>query len=277
MGGHTVSQLTDWSEVEAIIAAAEGPGGSVGAALVAPNGERFGYNADRLYRAASTVKIPLMIEIYRQIERGERALTDEYVVNDADRANGSGVMLHLHAGARLNLHDLIYLMISISDNTATNVLIDYAGMDAVNATMRELGMARSTLGRKMRGRPAQGDEQENWASPSEYITVLQSIIEHRAASPESCDQMVAMLEKQTNTRRISRYLPEGKGIRWGTKTGSVTGVTNDVGFVATERGTLLISVFCEDLPDQHVGEQVIGEISRAAMNATGVVEPLYTS
>ena len=218
-----------------------------------------------------------MIEIYRQIDRGERALTDAYVVNDADRAVGSGIMLGLHNGATLNLEDLVYLMISISDNTATNVLIDYAGMDAVNATMQELGMTRSTLGRKMKGRPAQGDEQENWATSDDYITVLQAILERKAASPESCDRMIAMLEKQSSTRRISRYLPVQEGIRWGSKTGSVLGVTNDVGFVTTARGTLLISVFCEALPDQHVGEKVIGDISRAAMKATGVVEPLYTS
>lgn len=270
-------QSIDWNDVSAIVAEAERPGASIGVSLVAPNGERFAHNADRRYRAASTVKIPLMIEIYRQVDRGERALTDEYVVNDADRAKGSGIILGLHTGARLNLEDLICLTISISDNTATNVLIDYAGMDAVNATMRELGMTQASLGRKMKGRPAQGDEPENWATSEDYIAVLQAILEGRAASPESCERMLAMLETQTNTRRISRYLPEQEGVRWGSKTGSVLGVTNDVGFVTTERGTLLISVFCEALPDQHVGEQVIGDISRAAMKATGVVEPLYTS
>jgi beta-lactamase class A len=272
-----VTQADSWSTVLTLIVDAERSGGSLGVVLVAPNGERFEHNPDRQYRAASTVKIPLMVEVYRQIDRGERTLTDEYVINDAEKANGSGVMLHLHSGAMLNLNDLIYLMISISDNTATNVLIDYAGMDAVNSTMRELGMSNSVLGRKMKGRPAQGDEQENWATAADYIAVLQAVLDGRAASPESCERMVAMLEKQQNSHRISRFLPEGEGIRWGSKTGSVTGVTNDVGFVTTDRGTLLLSIFCEGLADQHVGERVIGEISRAAMKATGVVEPLMTS
>lgn len=272
-----MNESIDWQEVDTLVADAESSGGSVGVVIVAPDGTRYEHNAPRRYRAASTVKIPLMVEIYRQIDRGERSLTDSYVVNDADRANGSGVMLHLHAGATLNLNDLIYLMISISDNTATNILIDYAGMEAVNQTMRELGMTDSTLGRKMKGRPAQGDEQENWATPTDYIAVLEAILDGRAASTDSCAAMVAMLEKQQSTRRISRFLPEGDGIRWGSKTGSVTGVTNDVGFVSTPRGTLLLSIFCEDLADQHVGERVIGEISRAALAATGIVEPLYTS
>jgi beta-lactamase class A len=276
-GSNNVTQQTSWHEIETLIADAEETGGSLGVVLVAPNGDRFEHNPDRRYRAASTVKIPLMVEVYRQIDRGERSLTDEYVVTDVDRANGSGVMLHLHSGATLNLNDLIYLMISISDNTATNVLIDYAGIDAVNATMRDLGMSNSVLGRKMKGRPAQGDEQENWATAADYIAVVLTLLDGRAASPESCERMIAMLETQQNTHRISRFLPEVDGLRWGSKTGSVTGVTNDVGFVITDRGTLLIAVFCEDLPDQHVGEEVIGKISRAAIDATGILASLPPS
>jgi beta-lactamase class A len=268
---------TDWSAVEPIIREAEGSGGSVGVTLVAPNGDTYTHNGDRRYGAASTVKIPLMIEIYRQIDRGERSLDDRYVLVHEERAVGSGVMLELHAGMEFTLNDLIYLMISISDNTATNILIDYAGMEAVNATMRSLGMERSTLGRKMKGRPAQGDEQENWATSNDYAKVVQALLDDRAASADSCARMVAMLEKQQNKRRISRYLPESEEIRWGTKTGSVRGVTNDAGFITTGTGTLIVSVFCENLPDQHVGEKVIGDITRAALKATGVAEPLYTS
>jgi beta-lactamase class A len=86
-----------------------------------------------------------------------------------------------------------------------------------------------------------------------------------------------MLEKQQCTRRISRYLPEDESIRWGSKTGSIAGVTNDVGFVASDRGTVIVSVFCEDLADQHVGEQVIGDVARAALRATSIVEPTSSS
>lgn len=268
---------TDWAAVEQIIAAAEAGGGSVGVALIAPNGDTFTHNADRQYGAASTVKIPLMIEIYRQIDRGERALDDPYTLVDADRAVGSGVIHELHTGITLTLNDLVYLMMAISDNTATNVLIDYAGMDKVTATMRELGMTQSLLGRKMKGRPAQDGEQENWATANDYAHITQALLADQVASADSCAKMVAMLEKQQNTRRISRYLPESDTIRWGSKTGSVRGVTNDVGFVTTDQGTLIVSIFCENLPDQHVGEKVIGDITRAALEATGVAEPVHTS
>lgn len=267
----------DWREVDAIARSAEAGGASVGVAIIAPGGATYARNGDRRYRAASTVKIPLMIEIYRQIDRGERALDDRYRLRAEDKANGSGVLLELHDGIELTIRDLVHLMISISDNTATNILIDLAGMDQVNATMTSLGMTASTLSRKMKGRRAEGDEAENWATPSDYATVVQAILDRRAAAPAACTQMEAMLETQQNRRRIARYLPEAEDIRWGTKTGSIAGVTNDAGFITTPHGTLIVSVFCDGLPDQHVGEQVIGNISRAAMIATGVVEPLTTS
>src|SRR4051794_39267737 len=193
-----------------------------------------------------------MVEVYRQIDRGERSLDDRYVLRSEDRAMGSGVLLHLHDDMELTLNDLIYLMISISDNTATNVLIDLVRMDQVNVTMQELNMTRSTLGRKMKGRPAQDDERENWATPHDYAGVLAAILNRGVASDVSCEKMIAMLETQQCTRRISRYLPAGEGIRWGSKTGSINGVTNDVGFIATDDGTLILSLFCENLPDPHV-------------------------
>ena len=271
------SETVNWDDVASVTRQAEEAGGTIGVAIVAPSGDRFSYNGERKFGAASTVKIPLMIEIFRQIDRGERSLDDEYVLKAEDIAIGSGVMLHLHHGMTFTLNDLIYLMISISDNTATNILIDMAGMDAVNATMRSLGMNDSNLGRKMKGRPAQGDEQENWSTPEDYVKAVQALLAGTAASAGSCQKMLAMLEKQQNSRRIARYLPEGKDIRWGSKTGSVKGVTNDVGFITTAAGTLVLAVYCEALPDQHLGEKAIGDISRAAMDATGVVEPLRTS
>jgi beta-lactamase class A len=86
--------------------------------------------------------------------------------------------------------------------------------------------------------------------------------------------MVALLEKQQNGRRIGRYVPEG--VRWGSKTGSYSTVANDVGFVTTDRGTVIVSVFTRNLPDMVTGERIIGDIARAAMSASGVVEPLTT-
>lgn len=259
-----------WTNLEATFEK-YGQHGTVGVSVHGPNGETWSQNGDRKFRAASTVKIPLMIEIFRQIDRGERTLDDPHVLLAGDKAAGSGVLLHMHDNIELTLRDVIYLMISISDNTATNILIRYAGMDAVNATIAELGMTGSNLGREMKGRPAVPGEQENWATPDDYVTVVRSIVERTAASAGSCAEMQAMLEKQQNSRRIARFLPEDDSITWGTKTGSIAGVTNDAGFITTPAGTLVIGVFCEGMPDQHIGEETIGALTRAALQDTGML------
>ena len=259
----------DWSLVEQAVGSA-GQNGTLGVSILGPDGSAWSHNGDRKVRAASTVKIPLMIEIFRQIDRGERSLDDLHHLLPEDKAIGSGVLLHMHDGIDVTLQDLIYLMISISDNTATNILIRYAGMDAVNATIAELGMTGSNLGREMKGRPAVPGETENWATADDYVTVVKAILDGKAASAGSCAEMQAMLEKQQNSRRIARYLPEDDSIRWGTKTGSIQGVTNDAGFITTSDGTLLIAVFCEGMPDQHAGEAAIGEITRAALLSCGM-------
>lgn len=262
-----------WSHVVAAVEDAA-QYGTVGVSIIGPDGATWSHNGDRKFRAASIVKIPLMVEVYRGLERGEFSLDDVHVLQAEEKAPGSGVMLHLHDGIGLTINDLIYLMISISDNTATNLLIRKMGMDAVNATMQELGMAGSTLGREMKNRPAVAGEEENWSTADDYTLVVQKILDGEAASAASCKAMVEMLRKQQNRKRISRFLPEDESIVWGTKTGSIKSVTNDAGFVRTPRGTMIITVLCEGMADQHRGEQVIGEISRAAMLDTGIVEPL---
>lgn len=263
---------TDWKELVDVIRSAEGRGCVLGVVIAASCG-RFAHNAGRPFVAASTVKIPIMIELFRQADEGRRSLHATYVLRDEDRAPGSGIMLHLHSGIEFTLSDMAYLMISISDNTATNVLIDLVGMDRVNATMRSLGMAGSTLGRKMLGRAATDGEQENWATADDYAGVIAAIFDGRAASPEACRRMIGLLERQQNDRRIARFLAKQGRPRWGSKTGSLAGMTNDVGFVETAGGPTIISTFCERPPDAHSGEEIIGEISRAALRAVALSRP----
>jgi beta-lactamase class A len=264
-----MASSNDWTSLEKVIGEAEQAGSILGVVVAAASGARFGHNADRRFVAASTVKIPIMIELFRQIDRTEHALSERYRLRSEHRTAGSGVMLHLHEGMEFTLEDLAYLMVSISDNTATNVLIDLVGAEKVNATMRQLGMAASTLDRKMRGHAAEAGEAENWATPHDYATVIAALLEHRAASADACTQMIAMLEKQQNDRRIARYLPKIGRPRWGSKTGSLPGITNDAGFIITDRGPLIISVFCQQAGDTHLGEQIIGDVSRAALEAAG--------
>jgi beta-lactamase class A len=258
--------MADWGGLAAAIAAEEAGGCRLGVSVIGPDMSRFSHNGGRRFVAASTVKIAIMVELFRRIDAGRDSLEQIHVLRDEDRATGGGVVKELHSGLAFTVRDLCYLMMAISDNTTTNILIERVGMAEVNAAMRSLGMADSCLGRIMRGRPVREGEQENWAVPDEYAGLVMALFEDRAASPASCAAMVEMLEKQTNDRRIARHLPKGEARpRWGTKTGSLTGVVNDVGFIMTEEGPLVLAVFCET-DDPNRGEAAIGAVARAALD-----------
>jgi beta-lactamase class A len=260
-----------WTAVEALIRDAEATGGEVGVAVHDADGELFAHKGDRRFHAASTIKVPIMIEAWRQVERGTLSLDDRYVLRDEDRVPGSGVLSTLHAGLELTFADLLDLMITVSDNTATNLVIDQVGLDTVNGTMAELGMTGSELGRPMLGRlPAAGDP-ENWATPGDFALAMQAIASGEAAEPESCARMLETMERQEEIRRISRFIPDGADARWGSKPGDLPGVVNDVGFVTSDRSTVCIAIFCEDLPDLDAAERAIGLIARETLDLTGIV------
>jgi beta-lactamase class A len=260
----------NWSAVEQAVGAANEQA-TVGVSVIAPGGDTWEHNGAEQFAAASTVKIGIMVEIYRKIERGELALDDLFNLERADKTPGSGVLTHMHSGIQLTLGDLLYLMMSISDNSATNYLIDLARMPDVNATMRTLGMTDSVLARKMAGRAADNPNIENWATPDDYALAVKAILDGEAASAGSCQAMLATLMKQQNSRRIGRHVPSEEGYGWGSKTGSLDGVCNDAGFITTPAGTLVIAVFTRDVPDQITGEQIIANITKAAMEATGIL------
>lgn len=261
--------MTDWTGLVATIAVAESKGCKLGVSVISPDGSRFAHQGGRRFVAASTVKIAIMVELFRRIDDGRDALDQIHVLRADDQATGGGVVKELHPGIPFTVGDLCYLMMAISDNSTTNILIDRVGMAAVNATMQRLGMEQSVLGRPMRGRPPLAGESENWAVPTEYADLIAALFANAAASATSCGAMIGQLEKQTNDRRIARHLPPGDARpRWGSKTGSLPGVVNDVGFIMTAQGPLILSIYVE-IADPHAGEAVIGDVARAALEAVG--------
>jgi beta-lactamase class A len=263
-----------WKPVVAIIHEVERRGAVLGVALQAQDGKHFSHRGTRRFVAASTVKLPIMVEVYRQIGEGTLHLNDVFVLSEGNKAtqrNLSGVLANLHSGLTLTTRDLVFLMVSISDATATNILIERLGMSRVNQCMREMGMYGSTLERIMLGRVSRAGEPENWATPDDYARLVHNIISGGAGSPDATLEMIFMLEKQQNRRRLGRHIPNEPGVRWGSKTGGLAGVTNDVGFVMSPMGTVVLSVFCESQMDDYEAERSIGAIAIAACECTGVL------
>lgn len=268
-----------WDRVEEVVAEVS-RAGTVGVSLIGPDGATWQRFGDRIFNPASTLKIPVMVEIYRLIDAGRLNPDDPWTLTDEARVPGSGVLNQMRSGATITLYDLLYLMISISDNLATDALITMAGVEAINRTTLDLGMKHSRLGGTLREAFA-GAPELGRATPNDYAGAIAAILDGKAASEESCTAMTALLETQQNRRRIARYLPApmplSETIRWGSKTGTTRGVCNEAGFIIGPNGRLVIAVYTEGYADTHVAEQVIGDIARAAMADTGVAGPLYTS
>ena len=148
--------------------------GVVGIAVVdIVSGRRFGVNEALVFPQGSAIKIPILIELYRRADKGELRLTDRIPVRSRDQVGGSGLMQYFaDGGSELSLHDLAIAMIVLSDNTATNLLIDRLGMDRVNGTLIELGAAKTRLQRKMIKPEESAKGNENISTPNEAADVM---------------------------------------------------------------------------------------------------------
>ncbi len=258
---------TNWTRLENAVN--EAPF-QIGVSLSTLDGVSWGYRSDTLCQAASVIKIMIMVEIMHLVDAGLRNLTDMHVIKSDDKTPGSGVLLDLHDGLELTLQDMLHLMMVISDNTATNLLIDFAGIDAINRRMSEWGITGSVLNRKMQGHPAGPGQKENFLVPCECSRLLRMLLAGEAASSQSCEFMVGLLRKQRNRRRLARPL-NGKHehIEFGGKPGTIKGVCNDAGFFRTGERTIILSVFLERVTDNHAAEATIGGIARAALEDAG--------
>ena len=155
------------AELERIVDEYEGVAGAH--LLDLTSGDRFGVNDELLFPQASAIKVPILLELFRRAESEPRLLRRRVDVTDEVRTTGgSGVLRHLtDGGASLSLEDHAIYMIVYSDNTATNVLIDALGMDAINALSASLGAGRTRLARKMQRPEASVRGDENLSTPSE--------------------------------------------------------------------------------------------------------------
>ena len=109
------------------------------------SGEETLINADAVFPTASVFKIPVLIELYKQVGEEKLGLDDLIRVTGYSKISGSGVLKELHSGLEVTIHDLATLMIIVSDNTATDLLLDLVGMDNVNQTLREIGLTQTKV------------------------------------------------------------------------------------------------------------------------------------
>ncbi|MBW3533808.1 MAG: class A beta-lactamase-related serine hydrolase [Gemmatimonadetes bacterium] len=188
------------------------------------DGRRIGANQDLVFPQGSAIKIPILLELFRRAEDDPDILLRRVEITDDVAVGGSGVLQHLtRRGSALSLEDLAVLMITESDNTATNVLIRTVGMDAVNALMDRLGAPSTRLQREMIRPDASARGEENLSTPAEAAMLMARI--HRCDLPLSeaaCTRVRDILEIPKGGP-VGAPIPSGVPVAF--KPGGVEGVT----------------------------------------------------
>jgi beta-lactamase class A len=200
---------------------------------------KFRYNAEEGFPAASVIKLPMLIDALGLVQAGSLRLEDRYPMKASDHASGSGVLQVMQAGLEPTLRDLLALMIVVSDNTATNMTLDIlGGVDATNARFAKMGLETSrVLGKLQVAWEFKTEAQRQGIlaeiTPLETVELLEKLWHGQLLGPEMRERALKILGEQQYTEIIERYLPEGT--KTATKSGSITGVRNDVGIVYAPR------------------------------------------
>jgi beta-lactamase class A len=244
-------------------------------------GEEIAINADDQMETMSVIKIPLMVEAFRQIEEGKFSLADRIsLTNDAKRP-GTGVIRSLDAGANLTIKDLLTLMIIVSDNTATDLIYGkVGGPAAVNRLMDSYGYKsiRSVETAKVFFDALAAEPRETFlttgkhpfglSSPREMGKLLEKIKKGEAVSPAASNEMMQMLRGQVYTTRMPKYVT---GFRVAHKTGDfLPYIGNDVGVLESRDRNIVLCVF----DARHSGvatylEDAVGRIAELVANYYG--------
>jgi beta-lactamase class A len=225
-------------------------------------GDQLFLHEDEVFAQASSIKIAVLAELYLQAQQGKLKLTDLYTVQASDLVSDSDIMGGLTPGVtRVTLRDLATMMVAVSDNSATNVLIDRVGMDNVNAMLDGLGLAHTRLRRKMMDLDAAKQGRENISTPREMMLLLDAIYHDKVLNKESTSDFFKMLSTNKDSW-IPRDLPAD--VKSANKPGALEGVRNDSGVVFVEGRPYVICVMAAFLRNERDGEQAISKVSLAA-------------
>ena len=229
------------------------------------SGETIMVDETRVFPSASTIKLVILSELMREVEEGVCALGDRIILKAGAKVGGDGILKELDPDRDFSLRELATLMIVMSDNTATNMLIDLIGMEAVNRRATELGLSATRLQRKMMDTVARKAGRENLTCAADMLRVLEATYRGGNVSKEASGFMLDMLKRQQATGRLDLYLPiEDEGIVIAHKTGDLDRLEHDVGIVYLPSCEYAICVLtCESRTNKD-GREAIGEISRAA-------------
>lgn len=263
-------------------------------ALFAQNlktGESIAIDADKPVQTASVIKLTILFDAMEQVRSGRVHLDDPIFLRKDDPVGGSGILQHFSTPLTLTLHDVLMLMITQSDNTATNLAIDKLGLSNINAETQALGLKNTWLYKKI-SKPAtepMPPDQKVFGlgktTPREMTSLLARIYHCQfpnatpataAADDALCTDMLTLLRQQFYRDSLPRYLESEDSGRAdaaiGNKSGALDAVRSDVGIVSTKAGPIVLAIFTYNNQDQswsteNEGELTIAKLSKAIIDA----------
>ena len=227
------------------------------------SGDRFAHLERETFPTASTIKLTLVYELFKQAEEGRIRLDETLTLDRSNAVGGTGVLVELGTPT-LSIQDYATLMVTLSDNTATNVLIDRLGMDNVAKRMQALGLGGTKLRRHMMDTAAARRGDENVSTPDELVLLLQAMNGARGGVEGGAFAMPHAIEllKKSKESRLRRGLPPG--VATADKPGELDGVRVDAGVVYAAKRPYIFAVMTTFLKDETEGERAIEEMSRVS-------------
>lgn len=198
-------------------------------------------------RAASNIKLFILITAYQQVNEGKLNLNDKYTLKDSDKVNGTGEIRNMSSGSEISMQDLLEDMMEDSDNTAANIVIrQLGGMDKVNAQIKKIGAKDTKLERMLMDTDALKDGKDNYTSVADLGMVLKKIYNHQMVSTKYDNAMLDILKKNNNHTKLPHDLPEEATVY--NKTGEFDGygVENDAAIFGNNKGSFVIVVMSQD-------------------------------
>lgn len=217
-------------------------------------GAVYDLGGDERVQTASTIKIAVMIEAFSRVAEGKAKWTDELVLTKDKKVGGSGILHEFGDGLRLTFRDGVTLMMVLSDNTATNLVIDVLTADAVNQRMESLGFKETRLMRRVFGGgvSAEGKKEENKrfglgrTTPREMVAIIEKLERGEVTSPAASKEMLDLMKREQGTNGIWRG-------QWrspkATKSGALDALRSNVGIIYHPRGRIALAITCHEMPE----------------------------
>ena len=244
-------------------------------------GKDYALRADEQVRTASTIKLAIMAETFHQVAQGKLHWTDEIVLTKQNKQGGSGVLSEFSDGTKIDLQTALHLMVVVSDNTATNLVLDKVGTDNVNAFAESLGLHQTRSLRKIGGGGEAKvlDEQPLYknfglgvSSPRDMVRLLEMLENGQVVSKEASNEMLNIMKRQQYKDGIGRGLPDT--IQSASKSGALDRLRSDVGIIYTRRGRIALAITTDDMmevsyTEENPGLKMLWKLSQILQDGLG--------